>query len=214
MLEFDAAWVKGPHQDLVPPCSFVAPEHSLTVIHFPDEATRTALSLLASGRMRPHRGAVALNGDDQVRTLRRASALVDSPGISAPEHHMKVQHVVAETLALQPRRPDPETLSPGAAERALPRRAAPWLQTTGYRDVAGDHIDTLDPLTRCHLLLTLAFSDPLVHLAVLDSPTRHGADPEALIDLLHAFASVEADTTVLAVMAGPPQTHTRTEGDP
>lgn len=149
-------------------------------------------------------------------TLRRATALVDSPGITSPEHHMTVRQLVAETLGLQPRprrrsrtaRTADSSPAASSSREVPPRKVSQWLEHTGYADCAHHHVATLDPLTRLHLHLSLAFSDPQVRLAVLDSPERHGATTAQIRDLAQQFCDPDNDTTVLMITAGTsPHTH-------
>lgn len=193
MLELQGVGFDDHHHQLLHSVSFRAPEGELTPISAETPLGRTALALIASGRMVPDAGQTLLDGESQPKQLRRSAALVDSPGITAPEHHMRVRDIVAETLGLQPR------------ERPLrePRVSADaWLQDHEAEDLADEHVDPLSPATRIWLLTELAFADPLVRLAVLDSPDRHGLPADELGPLLHDLASV-GNRTMIAVVDDP-----------
>ena len=55
-------------------------------------------SLIAAGRMRPDRGQVLLDGDDDPEALRRAIVLVDTPVVAEPAPSLPVRAVVQEEL--------------------------------------------------------------------------------------------------------------------
>lgn len=64
-------------------------------------------------------------GEDDPRRLRRSTALVDSPGITSPEHHMSVRDLVAESLGL----------IPGGPGKRIPPAAA-WISEQDADDIA------------------------------------------------------------------------------
>lgn len=109
------------HFRLIAPTDFNALAGTVSLLQSSTALARTALSLIASGRMKPDAGAVYFldepapqpeepeeDDDDAAAepvaasSLRRRTAIVDSPGISAPEHHMTVRQVVSESLGLRP----------------------------------------------------------------------------------------------------------------
>lgn len=185
------------HHRLLESVTLHAQEGELTFFTAAAPLGRTALSLITSARMVPDEGQALLDGTSQPKRLRRSAALVDSPGITAPEHHMRVHDVVAETLGLTPRRGIRTRGTDGA--RPTPRT---WLRTLGAEDLAAEHIDALSPEVRIWLLIELGFADPCVRLAVLDSPDRHGLPTEELAALLRDLASPE-ERTLIAVIQDP-----------
>ncbi|WP_139827785.1 hypothetical protein [Nesterenkonia sp. PF2B19] len=197
MLELHDVAFDGHHGRLVEPTSFSVPDGGLAVLQAPTAMMRTALALIASGRMAPDAGEVRIDGVAELRPLRLRTALVDAPTITAPEHHMTVKNVVSEFLALRPLRS-----RVGKNARRIGVRA--WLAEHDAEDLAGARIDTLEPLERVGLLLELAFSDPQVRFAVVDSPDRHEVDRDQLLDFLEDRCSVDHDRAVLAVLEEAP----------
>lgn len=177
--------------------SFSLDDGAFTALQASTSLARTALALIASGRMKPDHGTVLIDGVEDLRALRRRTALVDSPGITAPEHHMTVKDVVSESLGLRPLRS-----RAGGKARRVGARA--WLADHDAGDLAGERIDTLEPLRRLGLLIELAFSDPSVRLAVIDSPDRHDVDLEQLADFLADRCAADAGRGVLALLETAP----------
>lgn len=105
--------VKGRRLDLLPPTSLQVARGELLLVTGDRQDQRTALALVLSGRMKPDGGAATWDGTAGVRPLRRASALVDSPGVNEPEQHLSVADLVTEDLALVPA----VTVAPCAASR-------------------------------------------------------------------------------------------------
>lgn len=206
MLDVDSLSFAGNHQELIPATSFHAAEGRLTLVQAPTDLARTALSLLLSGRMNPSDGTVLVDGAEDAKLLRHGTALVDSPRITEPEHHMKLKHVVAESLALRPR---PRGANP--LRHMLPGRGtSAWISEHGLDDYANEHFSTLDPALRIDVLLHLAFADPQVRFAVVDSPDRHDLSISELLAVLHSHtrhAGTRRSTTgdhprgVVAVLA-------------
>lgn len=197
MLELHNVAFNGHHGRVVEPTSFAVPDGELCVLQAPTAMMRTALALIASGRMAPDDGEVRIDGVADLRAVRLRTALVDAPTITTPEHHMTVKNVVSECLALRPRRS-----RVGTKARRFGVRA--WLAEHDAEDLTGARIDTLEPLERVGLLLELAFSDPQVRIAVLDSPDRHEVDRDQLLDFLGDRCSVDHDRAVLAVLEEAP----------
>lgn len=194
MLSADDLFVKGRRRALLPPTSLHAPAGGILLVQGNDRHTRTALALTLSGRMRPSSGSVAWAGSGRLENLRRHSALIDSPEVNEPEQHFRVHDLVAEDLALIPRRSRP-TLD-----------ASRWLAAEGLRELSGRWIEELEPAVRLDLLIRLALADTAVELLVFDSPDRHLAAPQAWLPLLEACVASPARqvTAVAAVAQIPP----------
>ncbi len=158
----------------------------------PSPLGRNALGLVASGRMVPDAGLVLIDEQEDLAALRRASALVDAPGLTAAEHHMKVKDLVAETLGLQPR-----------SRRHRRPSAAEWLKQHDAADLAGEPVEAIDAQLRLWLLTELAFSDPAVRLAVVESPDRRGLPGTELAETLHGAAG--EGRAVLAILSDAPE---------
>jgi len=165
MLDARALQVNGRRTDLLPATSLRVSPGELLLVRGENQDDRTALALTLSGRMKPSSGHLSWNGNTRLKTLRKASALVDSPGINEPEQHLSVCDLVTEDLALIPRRYRGALL------------AKPWLKLNAFEDVEKLWVDELPAERRVGLLTQLALADPAVDLLVLDSPDRHSADP-------------------------------------
>ncbi|MEA5456377.1 ABC transporter ATP-binding protein [Sinomonas sp. JGH33] len=190
MLSVRELRMAGRRADLVAPTSFGAPAGALTLVQANGAETRTALALAASGRFAPDAGLAAWGAPStpkkNLRSLRRASALVDSPSINEAERHVSVRGLVAEDLALLPRR-----------GRAFDADA--WLTVHAFEDVARAWAHELPPRRRVELLTELALADPAVRLLVVDSPDRHSDRIEDWLPRLEALA--ENPGRELAVVA-------------
>jgi len=163
LLSVQQLHVKGRRDDLLPPTSLQAHRGGLLLVAADRQDQRTALALTLSGRMKPTGGRIAWDGSVRTRSLRLASALVDSPGVNEPEQHLSVRDLVTEDLALIPRRYRGALLS------------KPWLKVNGFEDIADLWTEQLAPDRRMELLTALALADPHTDLLVLDSPDRHSA---------------------------------------
>lgn len=192
MLELADVEVMGHHGPLLSGVSVRSVDGGLHQLTVPTRLGRTVCALVATGRMAPDSGQVLFDGGEDVAALRRASALVDSPGLTEPEHHMRVRDLVAETLGLQPR----------IKGRKSPR-AMEWLREYGAEPLAKEHVEALPPGQRLRLLLELAFSDPRVRLAVLDSPDRHELQGTGLADVLIAASGESRSILAITGEASP-----------
>jgi len=191
MLSASELYLRGRHGDLVAPTTLLAAPATLLLVQAGSQDTRTALALVLSGRMKPGAGGVSWNGDADIRTLRRHAALVDSPGINAPEPHLRVKDQVREDLALVPH---------AFGRRLRPQR---WMDDAGVGHLAGTWLDQLEPAARLRLLCLLALADPAVELLVVDSPDRHSPAPDGWLPELAALAAGSGAAVVALVAAVP-----------
>lgn len=205
------------HFRLIEPTDFSAPAGKVSILQSSTSLARTALALIASGRMKPDEGTVRFldtpmgEGDgaalESVASppLRRRTAVVDSSGISAPEHHMTVRQVVSESLALRP--VFAELPGDPRRRRALksPMRAIEWLERHSMAELARQKVVALDAETRLRLLVELAFVDTAVRCAVVDSPDRYRIDGDRLLQLLEEVVEGDPARSVLAVMQQVPE---------
>lgn len=168
--------VKGRRLDLLPPTSLQVARGELLLVTGDRQDQRTALTLALSGRMKSGGGTVSWDGSGGAKQLRRAAALVDSPGVNEPEQHLSVADLVTEDLALIPRRYRGALLS------------KPWLKVNRFEDVAGLWTEQLPAARRTELLTALALANPRTDLLVVDSPDRHGADPAGWLPRLTELA--------------------------
>lgn len=177
MLSVQQLRVNGRRNDLLPPTSFEVRPGELLLAAGDRQDQRTALALAVSGRMRPSSGTAGWDGNTRITALRRASSLVDSPGVNEPEQHLSVRDLVTEDLALVPRR-----------HRGALRGTA-WLKQNDFEDLGGLWAEQLPARRRIELLTALALANPATDLLVLDSPDRHGGDPADWLPRLDALAS-------------------------
>ena len=143
------------------------------------EQRPTVLGLIASGRMRPDAGTVALDEATDRRAhnaLRRRVALIDAPDVSEPAPNIAVAGVVAEELMF-------------AGLASDPLSARRWLDGQGLRSFSRLPIADLAPAHRLRVLLELASLRPGVDGLVLVSPDRHGGDPVHWWRLAEEFAA-------------------------
>ncbi|WP_181034086.1 ABC transporter ATP-binding protein [Arthrobacter sp. GMC3] len=179
MLTTSQLHIDGRHHTLLPATTVEAHKAEVLLIQADGQERRTALALALSGRMKPSSGSVSLGHDGSMAALRQRSAIVDSPDVNAPEHHLTVRSLVSEDLALVP-----------LAFRDRTRPTA-WLVKHGFRDILEQWVEALAPGRLLHLQLELALANQFVDLLVVDSPDRHTADPSVWLPLLQQAAAGE-----------------------
>ncbi len=145
----------------------------------------TVLGLIASGRMRPDRGEVTIDGRPDAARLRREIALVDAPAVSEPPPGVTLAGVVAEELMF-------------AGRWASAKATARMLEELGAASDARTRMADLAPATRVRVLSELALLRPGVRGLVVVSPDRHGGEPAAW--QAHLTRIAERDIAVLAVI--------------
>lgn len=193
MLIADNLAIAGRHLPLLNPTSLAVARGELLLVAAEPQPTRTALALGLSARMRPGEGTVGWSGTTALRSVRRISALVDSPEINEPEAHLKVRDLVAEDLALQP----------GPIWRRSGIDA--WTRKHGMESLANQWLDAIDPLERLRLLTHLALEDRAIELLVFDSPDRHGIPEGDWTGYLQSVATSRRAPAVVAVVQRIPE---------
>lgn len=158
--------VIGAHGPLLAPTSLRMRDGRLRLVTGEPNAGHTALALVLSGRLRPTRGTVRLDGAADAGALRRAVAVVDAPEITEPDGAVSVRDVAAEGLSL-------------ARRRSGRRRTRAWLSEHELGDCADERFENLVPAQRTRLLVELACEGRSTKALVLDQPDRHGGDPAA-----------------------------------
>jgi len=203
----DRVTVEGPHGTVLPPTSLTVGEGELAVVHGEPGAGVTAFGLVLTGRMKPATGLVTLDeraAAAPLPSLRAASAVVDAPGVTAPEDSLPVRMVVAEELAIG----------------KLPARSADVTRWLSEHDLAGRadvRFEHLSPAERTRLLAALAAARPGVRLLVLDTPDRHTADVTSWVATAREHAErgfavvVLTATTPPSVLPSPPALLGRTD---
>lgn len=163
----EAVEVAGAHSTLLAPTSMRVSSGELLVVTGEPNSGHTALALALSGRLRPARGSVRIDGRADPKALRRAVAVVDAPEITEPEPSVPVRTVAAEGLSLAGRR---------AAVRS-------WLAAHELAEHASTRMENLPAAERTRLLIDLACAGKRTAALVIDSPDRHGGDPHAWYEL-------------------------------
>jgi hypothetical protein len=179
---------KGRREHALPLTSAVFESGQATLVAAETEQRPTVLGLIASGRMRPDTGRVAVDGRANSSALRRRVALVDAPGISEPEPNVTLAGVAAEELMFAGRRSDPLAV----------RR---WLEEQGLGDAASLPVSNVDPADRVRALCELAVLRKGVEGIVLVSPDRHGGDPAGWWAIAEDFAARDLAVLVIAGQA-------------
>lgn len=176
MLSVQQLHVKGRRDDLLPPTSLRVGRGELLLVAGERQDQRTALALTISGRMKPTGGRISWDANERTKSLRLASALVDSPDVNEPEQHLSVRDLVTEDLSLIPRRYRGALLS------------KPWLKVNGFEDIADLWTEQLAPDRRTELLTSLALANAHTDLLVVDSPDRHGVHAAGWLPRLEELA--------------------------
>ena len=165
-IQAKAVGVTGPHGPLLRPTSLrVAPGQVALVTGEPG-AGHTVLALTLAGRMRPHEGAVLLDGRTNAAGLRAGVAVVDAPGVTEPDGSLRLRDVIGEELAM-------------AGLRAGRKAVRGWLAERDAEQHADARFETVPATTRTRLLVESAAARPGVGALVLDCPDRHTDDPHA-----------------------------------
>jgi ABC-type hemin transport system ATPase subunit len=148
----------------------------LVVVGEPGQG-HTALALALAGRLRPDHGTVVVDDVEDSRSLRRLVALVDVPGVSAPDGRLPLAAVVADELSM-------------AGLRSGGRAVRRWLRTQGLDDLAEVPVDEVAPADRTRVLAGLAACRPGVRFLVLVLPERLGGPPAAWLGAAEALAGI------------------------
>ncbi len=167
------------------------------------EQRPTILGLVATGRMRPSRGEVLIDGEPDRRALRRRVALIDAPDVSDPDHGVSLAGIISEELGFAGLPGDPRSVKHWAAQ----------LHVT-------DHLATsageLPAQVRVHVLAELAALRNDVEALVIVSPDRHGGDPaqwwaiaEDLADRGFAVLCIVGIAAHAALLASTPEPITK-----
>ncbi len=162
MIHADQVSVIGRRGVLLAPTSVTIDIGERHLVSAEPGPAHSALALVLAGRMQPTSGTVRIDGIGDTASLRRAVALVDTPGVSEPDDALPVGTVVGEELAL-------------AGMSAGPRAVSAWLEGHGVPS-RRLHFGEIAPLVRTRVLAELAAARPHVHYVVLTLPERHGGD--------------------------------------
>jgi ABC-2 type transport system ATP-binding protein len=160
-IEIDHAGIGDEPGAPLPVVSTVAGPYRPGILAVETEQAPVLASLVAGGRMQPDSGRVLLDGHEDAAALRRAVALVDTPGIAEPFPVMTLRRIVREELAFAERRPSREHVDT-------------VLDELGMSAYADTHVQRVPTDVRVRLLTELALLRDGVTALVITSPERHG----------------------------------------
>lgn len=164
-LELDHVGIGDEPGAALPPVSAVAGPGRPGIVAVETEQAPVLASLVAGGRMRPDRGRVLIDGHEDPAAVRRAFALVDTPGVAEPFPVMSCRRVVREELAYAGQRPSREHVDT-------------VLESLGMAQYADTHVQRVPTEVRIRLLVELALLRDGVAGLVVTSPERHGGAVE------------------------------------
>ncbi|WP_144762186.1 hypothetical protein [Curtobacterium sp. 9128] len=164
-LEIDTAGIGEEPGAALPVVSAVAGPHRPGIVAVETEQAPVLASLVAGGRMKPETGRVLIDGHDDPAALRRAFALVDTPGVAEPFPVMTLRRIVREELAFAGQRPSREHVDT-------------VLDELGMGAYADTHVQRVPTDVRVRLLVELALLRDGVTGVVITSPERHGGAVE------------------------------------
>ncbi|MBA8989778.1 hypothetical protein FHW23_001010 [Curtobacterium pusillum] len=164
-LELDHVGIGDEPGAALPVVSAVAAPGRPGIVAVETEQAPVLASLVAGGRMQPDSGRLLLDGHDDAAAVRKAFALVDTPGVAEPFPVMSVKRIVREELAFAGQRPSREHVDT-------------VLDELGLRDYADTHVQRVPTDVRIRLLVELALLRDGVTGLVITSPERHGGAVE------------------------------------
>jgi ABC-type uncharacterized transport system ATPase component len=145
----------------------------------------TALDLALAGRLHVDHGTVSLDDAEALKPLQRMVALVDVPGVSAPDDAVPLRTIVGEEMSM-------------ARLRAGRGAVHKWLQGQGIVDLADHRIDEVPAAVRTRVLAGLAACRDGVRFLVLVLPERLGALPDAWMSTASVLAAIGFGVLVTA----------------
>ncbi|GAA3340670.1 hypothetical protein GCM10017714_21410 [Curtobacterium pusillum] len=164
-LELDHVGIGDEPGAALPVVSAVAAPGRPGIVAVETEQAPVLASLVAGGRMQPDSGRLLLDGHEDAAAVRKAFALVDTPGVAEPFPVMSVKRIVREELAFAGQRPSREHVDT-------------VLDELGLRDYADTHVQRVPTDVRIRLLVELALLRDGVTGLVITSPERHGGAVE------------------------------------
>lgn len=164
-LELDLVGIGEEPGAALPAVSVVAAPGRPGVIAVETEQAPVLASLVAGGRMQPDTGRVLLDGHEDPAAVRRAFALVDTPGVAEPFPVMSIRRIVREELAFAGQRPSREHVDT-------------VLDELGLAHHGDTHVQRVPTEVRVRLLVELALLRDGVTGLVITSPERHGGTVE------------------------------------
>lgn len=176
--------VQGAHGPLLRPTTLRVRAGQVALVAGEPGTGHTPLALTLAGRMAPSSGEVTVDGQRDDAALRRLVAVVDAPGVTAPEDALPLRTVVGEELSF-------------AGKPAGRGAVRDWLAAHDAERHAGTRFDLVPPTVRTRLLTELAAERPDVRLLVLDCPDRHCDDPHTWWTVARQHANRDRAVVVL-----------------
>lgn len=183
-LELDHVGIGEEPGAALPVVSAVAGPGRPGIVAVETEQAPVLASLVAGGRMRPDTGRLLLDGHEDAAAVRRAFALVDTPGVAEPFPVMTITQIVREELAF-------------AGERPSRSHVDMVLDELGLRAWAATPVQRVPTDVRVRLLVELALLRDGVTGLVVTTPERHGGAVEDWFQVVRDVA--RRGTTVLLV---------------
>lgn len=174
-LELDHVGIGEEPGAALPVVSAVAAPGHPGVVAVETEQAPVLASLVAGGRMQPDTGRLLLDGHEDAAAVRRAFALVDTPGVAEPFPVMTVKQIVREELAF-------------AAQRPSRDHVDTVLEELGLRHYADTPVQRVPTAVRVRLLVELALLRDGVTGLVVTAPERHGGAVEEWFAVLRDVA--------------------------
>lgn len=174
-LELDHVGIGEEPGAALPVVSAVAAPGHPGVVAVETEQAPVLASLVAGGRMQPDTGRLLLDGHEDAAAVRRAFALVDTPGVAEPFPVMAVKQIVREELAF-------------AAQRPSRDHVDTVLEELGLRHYADTPVQRVPTAVRVRLLVELALLRDGVTGLVVTAPERHGGAVEEWFAVLRDVA--------------------------
>ena len=159
----------------VPPLTLTISPGEPTVLTVESDERPLIVSMLLGGRMRADTGRILVDGQEDAETLRRRTALVDTPFVSEPPPGISLSSVVAEEFAF-------------AKLSTSGKSVVAFLTQHGLADYAKLPVRALPPTDRVRLFSELALLRAGVDTLIVTSPERHGADPRGWYSTLATIA--------------------------
>jgi ABC-type transport system involved in cytochrome c biogenesis ATPase subunit len=165
VLRADHVGVRRGRTWMLAPTTVEVTAGELVIVHGDPGHGHTALALSLAGRLAPDEGTVTLDGVADPAALQAAVALVDVPGVSAPDDVNRLRTILGEELAMARQ----------GHRRDDVRR---WLDAHGLGTHFDDRIEDLPTGARVAALAEVAAERPGVRFIVLTLPESHGGVPE------------------------------------
>ena len=159
----------------IPPITLTVATGEVSVLAVETAERPMLVSLLLGGRIKPDSGRVTVDGDENLDTLRKGTALVDTPVVAEPTPGLSLASIVAEEFSF-------------AGMPSSRRVVRQFLKRHDIGEYGAVPVRSLPPTRRTRMFSELALLRPGVNTLIVTSPERHGGDPAEWYDALAAIA--------------------------